>query len=69
MIDDAASISFTIDTDEVIRFDPNGKVYVRGELVDDNHKIYSAMIDFLQETGHLTVTEWDDAEEMSIDDL
>lgn len=69
MINDPASISFTIGTDEVIRFDPDGKVYVRGELVDDNHKVYEAMIDFLRESGQFTVSEWDDAEDVSIDKI
>ncbi len=63
------NIVFTIDTEEVIRMEPNGLIFIRGEQVDDNQKVYSAMLSFLSEAGHLTVSEWDDAEDMSIDDL
>ena len=68
-MDEQASIVFTVDNEEVIRFDPNGKAYIRGELVDDNYRIYEAMLSFLHDAGHLTVSEWDDAEEMSVDDI
>jgi len=63
------SISFNVDTDEVLRFDPNGNIYVRGELVDSNKEVYDAMISFLEDSGYLVVTEWDDAEVKSIEDL
>jgi hypothetical protein len=32
---------------EVLKFEEGGKVFVRGELVDDNKKIYAAIKDFL----------------------
>lgn len=63
------SISFNADTDEVLRFDPDGNIYVRGELVDSNKEVYDAMVSFLEDSGYIVRTEWDDAEVKSIEDL
>ena len=66
---DDANISFVCGAEEVMRFEPNGVIYIRGERVNNNHKVYEAMVEFLKGTGHLTVTEWDDAECVSIDSV
>lgn len=66
---DDANIVFSCDTEEIMRFESDGKIYIRGECVDDNHKVYAAMREFLKGSGFLTVTEWDDAEAVSIDNI
>ena len=54
------TIVFNINSDEVLRFEENGKIYIHGELVDDNQKVYTAMLDFLTNTSTLEVsTEFD----------
>lgn len=68
-MDDPANIVFVVDDEEVIKLVPEGVIYVRGEEVDDNQKVYEAMLDFLRQSGFLEVTEWDLAEEVSIDDI
>jgi len=40
-------VSLVVGTDEMIRFDTNGEVYVRGQLVDDNKEVYQAFKDWL----------------------
>lgn len=37
--------------EEVLRFCAGGKVYVRGELVDDNKEIYRAFKEFMEEVS------------------
>lgn len=64
-----SNIIFSFDTEEVLRFNSDGKVYIRGKLVDDNQKVYSAMLNFLTNAGTLKVSEWEDGEELSVDDL
>jgi len=66
---DETNIVFHIDTEEVIRIQPDGEIYIRGEKVDDNQRVYAAMLGFLKDSGHLTGSGFDDAEDMSIDDL
>lgn len=69
-VNDLSDIVFAVGVEEVLRFEPNGVVYVYGEQVDSNQRVYQAMINFLVDAGQLTVkTEWDDAEVMSIDNL
>jgi hypothetical protein len=43
------SLEFRLDENPtpVLEFHTDGKVYVRGELVDNNKEIYSAIVDFL----------------------
>jgi len=68
-MDDLTNIVFVVDDEEVITLAPEGVIYIRGEEVDDNRKVYEAMLDFLRQSGFLEVTEWDLAEEISIDDI
>jgi hypothetical protein len=63
------TISFICGSEEFMRFEPGGIIYIRGERVDDNHKVYAAMLKFLKGSGFLTTTEWDIAENVSIDDI
>ncbi len=45
----AGSIIFKLaDESEMMRFDPDGKIYVRGEQVDDNQGIYMHFRRWLQ---------------------
>ena len=60
-----ASITFHVDNsdgsaDEVLRFEPNGRVYVRGELVDDNMDVYAALLDWGHQSSIIPdrVHEW-----------
>lgn len=47
-------ISFHPGGQEVMRFCEDGRIFVRGELVDDNKAVYQAMVDFL--SGNLLPT-------------
>jgi len=38
---------------EVLRFEPNGDCYVRGELVESNPKVWEAFREWLASTGQL----------------
>lgn len=50
--DHGGNIIFELGTGgEVVRFSPNGKVYVRGELVEDNLEIWSGLRDWLVAAG------------------
>lgn len=42
------------DNREVLRFDPNGDAFVRGEKVDNNRVVYEALRDFLVNAGLVT---------------
>lgn len=64
------NITFTVDGEEVMRFEPNGIVYVYGAQVDDNQRVYQALVGFLKDSGFLTVdTIWDNAEAVSLDEI
>jgi hypothetical protein len=41
------SIIFMTRSNELLRLDPNGKVFVRGVLVDDNTEVYRAFTSWL----------------------
>lgn len=49
-IQDEAFI-FVLDKKEVLKFCPNGKAYVRGELVDSNHVLYEQVKSFFAAFG------------------
>lgn len=40
-----------VGAEEYVRFEPGGKVYVRGELVDDNKEIYEQIKRWLASTS------------------
>ncbi len=64
-----SDIVFSFDGEEVMKFESDGRIFIRDELVDDNQRVYSAMLDFLTGAGYLDVTRWEDGEEISVDDL
>lgn len=66
---DDSNIVFTFDGEEVMRFESGGRIFIRNEEVDDNHKVYVAMLGFLRGAGHLSVSEWEDGEDISVDEL
>lgn len=41
-------LSFKYNGQEVLRFDKDGSVYIRGEKVDTNQEIYSALKDWIE---------------------
>ena len=47
-IDEKGKICFLCGGDEVMRFEPEGKVFVRGEEVDDNQEVYLAFRRWLE---------------------
>jgi hypothetical protein len=52
------SIIFFLHNQEVLRFSPDGPIYIYGEQVDDNAAVYRVFLDWLREsalidgTGH-----------------
>ena len=45
------SIIFFLHKQEVLRFSPDGPVYIYGERVDDNRAVYRVFLDRLRETA------------------
>lgn len=45
-------IIFTADGNEMMRFESDGKVYIRGELVDDNLEVYKAFAEWFSKANH-----------------
>jgi hypothetical protein len=41
------NLSFNVGTKTVLKFQPDGKVFVRGEQVDDNKVIYAQLCEWL----------------------
>jgi hypothetical protein len=37
------NLIFAVGNEEVMRFEPGGKVVIRGEQVDDNREVYAAL--------------------------
>jgi len=51
---EASGIILYVDDEEHIKFTVGGKIYVRGELVDDNVEVYQAFKNWLGRTGYYT---------------
>jgi hypothetical protein len=47
------SIIFYLHNQEVLRFSPDGPIYIYGERVDDNAAVYRVFLDWLRETALL----------------
>jgi len=49
------TITFKVKTNgvEMMKFTEDGKIYVRGELIEENVKVVEAIKSFLMESGHL----------------
>jgi len=45
------NIVFHIDDEEILRFEPQGRVFVRGQQVDDNREIYAAFLHWGVKSG------------------
>lgn len=43
----AGSLMFNVGGESVLKFQPDGKVFVRGEEVDDNKVIYAQLCEWL----------------------
>lgn len=37
-------IQFHVEDKEVLRFEPSGKMFIYGEQIDDNQKVYKAFV-------------------------
>lgn len=48
--DGPTNIVFTVGTEEMMKFEDNGNVYIRGQLVDDNEEVYKAFKDWLEQS-------------------
>jgi len=44
---------FKQSNETIIDIRQNGEIYIRGELVDNNHYVYEAMLDLLEDGGYI----------------
>mgnify|MGYP006919311821 CR=1 FL=1 len=52
-VDEDSAITFKCKDIPVIDIKINGDVYIKGELIDNNEAVYSALLDFLEDSGYL----------------